>query len=227
MITFSPGIPWIQIALFALSSSFSPGPNNLLIAATGAAFGARRSLPTLLGMYAGCALLFAAAAFGAARVFALLPGLLGLLQVAGAAYLVHLAIGLLRATWSLSPAAAPVGFVPAALLQFVNPKLWLMAVSTVSLCTLPGPQGNTVSSPLVAFFVLMTVPAMLVYLKFGVALGALSASPRRRRIANATLAALTAASALLLLVPSAGDASGAATRTGIGDEHAGRGATAR
>jgi len=96
------------------------------------------------------------------------------------------------------------------------------------LCTLPGPQGNTVSSPLVAFFVLMTVPAMLVYLKFGVALGALSASPRRCRIANATLAALTAASALLLLlVPSAGNASGALTRTDIGDEHAGRGDTAR
>jgi len=61
-------------------------------------------------------------------VFALLPGLLGLLQAAGAAYLVHLAIGLLRATLTLSPAAAPVGCVPAALLQFVNPKLWLMAV---------------------------------------------------------------------------------------------------
>jgi threonine/homoserine/homoserine lactone efflux protein len=221
-----PEAPWIQITLFALSSSFSPGPNNLLIAATGAAFGTRRSLPTLLGMYAGCVVVFAAAAFGAARVFALLPGLLGLLQVAGATYLVVLAVGLLRASWKLEPADAPVGFLQAALLQFVNPKLWLMAVATISLCTLPGPGGHAVSTPLVVFFVLMTVPAMLAYLKFGTLLGALSASPRGRRLANATLAVLTAASALLLLAPVAVDASIAPAHVDIESARAGRCGTA-
>lgn len=216
MTTVAPDAPWIQIALFALASSFSPGPNNLLIAATGAACGTRRSLPTLFGMYAGCTVVFAPAAFGAARVFDLVPGLLGMLQLAGATYLLYLATGLLRATWDMTPAASPVGFARAALLQLVNPKLWLMAVSTVSLCTQPGPHGPTVSAPLVAFFVLMTVPAMCAYLKFGVVLGALSGSPRRRRIANAALALLTASSALLLLMPTGGvDSSGLALRIDV------------
>lgn len=191
--------PLLQLALLALSTSLSPGPNNLLIAAHGACFGVRRSLPTLAGMYAGFSLIFAPVALGAAFVTEVLPGLLPLLQIAGAAYLLLLAARLLEAPWSAREAAAPLGLVRAALLQFVNPKLWLMTLSTVSLCTRPGPAGGEVSLPLVGFFVLMTVPSMLAYLNGGLLLQSLVRSPRTQRALSRLLAALTAASALMLL----------------------------
>lgn len=188
-----------QLALFALASSLSPGPNNLLIAATGAGFGARRSMTTLAGMYAGFVLIMAATVLGASAVFETVPWLLDVLQLAGVAYLLYLAAGLLKTTWAAGGAAAPAGFVRAALLQSVNPKLWLTVSATVSLCTRQGPDGAYVAVPLLAFFVLMTVPSMLLYLNFGSLVN--DASPRARARANLALAALTAMSALLLLVP--------------------------
>jgi threonine/homoserine/homoserine lactone efflux protein len=191
----------VHLALLAVSSSLSPGPNNLLIAASGAWFGARRSLPTLAGMYAGFGLMFLASALGAAAVFDALPWLLRALQYAGAAYLLRLALGLLQATWSVSPAARPIGFGRAAALQFVNPKMWLMTIATLSMCTRAGSDGERVSLPLVAFFVAMTMPSMLLYLKSGALLESLATSDRGRRIANRVLAALTAASSVLLVLP--------------------------
>jgi len=196
---YDPLLP--QLALFALSSSLSPGQNNLLIAASAAWFGMRRSLPTLAGMYAGFMLMFLAVGLGASVVFAAVPGLLRTLQFLGAGYLLVLAAGLLKATWAVKASASPLGPVRAAALQFLNPKLWLMAMSTVALCTRTGPDGGAVSIPLVAFFVAMTVPSMLLYLKFGAVLRVLASSRRTRTWTNRALAALTALSALLLLTP--------------------------
>jgi threonine/homoserine/homoserine lactone efflux protein len=192
--------PLLQLALLAVSSSLSPGPNNLLIAAHGACFGVRRSLPTLLGMYAGFGGIFAVVALSASFVSRALPGLLPALQVAGVAYLLWLAWRLLQAQWSDRTAAAPLGFLRGALLQAVNPKLWLMTLATVALCARPGPDGGEVSLPLVGFFVALTVPSMLAYLHGGSALRALARSPAAQRRTRRALAALTAASALTLLV---------------------------
>jgi hypothetical protein len=58
-----------------------------------------------------------------------------------------------------------------------------------------------VSVPLIVFFVVMTVPSMLAYLKFGSVLKSLAASGRARTLVNRVLAALTALSAMLLLTP--------------------------
>ena len=128
MVEILSEMPLPQLALFAVLSSLSPGPNNLLIAASGAGFGARRSLPTLAGMYAGFCLMFAAAGLGAAMLFAAVPALLSILQMAGVCYLLFLSSRLLKATWRTSTGVVPPGFLNAMLLQFLNPKLWLMTL---------------------------------------------------------------------------------------------------
>lgn len=192
--------PAPQLAMLALTSSLSPGANSLLISATAAQFGVRRSLRTLSGMYAGFGLMFVAVGFGASAVFETWPWLLVLLQWAGAAYMLHLAWGLLRARWAAaSTAAAPIGFARAALLQFLYPKLWLMAVATIAMCTGDDPAAG-VSLPLVLFFVAMTLPGMLLYLRLGGVLRSIAKSPRLRTATNLALAGLTALSALMLLV---------------------------
>ncbi len=185
--------------MLALTSSLSPGANSLLISATAAQFGVRRSLLTLSGMYAGFSLMFVAAGLGAGVVFETWPWLLVLMKWAGAAYMLHLAWGLLQARWAVSASAEPIGFSRAALLQFLYPKLWLMAIATVAMCT-GGEPGAGVSLPLVLFFVAMTMPGMLLYLRLGSVLRSLTQSTRMRTATNRALAGLTALSALLLLI---------------------------
>ncbi len=107
---------------------------------------------------------------------------------------------LLRAKWALGSSGAPMGFGNAALLQLLYPKLWLMAIATISLCTGDAP-GGAVSVWMVLFFVVMTLAGMLLYLKLGGVLRSLSSAPRTRVLANRSLAALTAISAVMLLVP--------------------------
>jgi threonine/homoserine/homoserine lactone efflux protein len=134
----------------------------------------------------------------ASAIFATTPWLLTLLQWAGAAYVMYLALGLLRAQWHVTTATAPIGFARAALLQFLYPKLCLMAIATVALCT---QDDGAVSFLLTAFFLAMTLPGMLPYLSMGRVLRALAESPRGRVGVNRSLAAMTALSALLPVMP--------------------------
>lgn len=188
-----------QLAMLAVSTSLSPGANSLLISATAARFGVRRSLSTLSGMYAGFCLMFVVVGLGVGAIFEATPWLLVLLQWAGAAYMLYLAWGLLRAQWAASASPEPIGFARAALLQFLYPKLWLMAIATIAMCTGGGPAAG-VSLPLVLFFVAMTLPGMLLYLRLGDVLRSLGQSTATRIAMNRALAGLTALSALLLLV---------------------------
>ena len=192
----NPLIP--QLAIFAVASSVSPGPNNLLIASTSAIFGIRETLPTLLGMYAGFALMFVLTGLGAVFVFTTHPWLLLVLQIGGTLYLVQLAASLLKATWKASSGAKPPGFLRGLMMQFVNPKLWMMVIATVALCS---PSGTEVQAPvgLIIFFISMTVPGLLLYLGLGSILNNLS--PRTKRRTNVILAVATAGSALMLLAP--------------------------
>lgn len=191
--------PMPQLAMLAVTTSLSPGANSLLISATAARFGVRRSLLTLSGMYAGFCLMFVVIGLGVGAVFEASPWLLVLLQWAGAAYMLYLAWGLLQARWASSASTEPIGFARAALLQFLYPKLWLMAIATVAMCT-GGEPAAGVSLPLVLFFVAMTLPGMLLYLRLGDALRSLAQSARARNVVSRALAGLTALSALLLLV---------------------------
>lgn len=192
--------PLPQIGLLALSTSLAPGANSLLIAASSAQFGMRRSLPTLAGMYTGFGAMFVATGLGAGAMFDTLPWLLTLLKWVGAAYVLYLAHGLLRARWHDPTCTKPIGFAGAALLQFLYPKLWLMAIAAIALCTGSDAEGD-VSVGQVVFFVAMTLPGMLLYLRLGRVLQALATSPRVQVLVNRALATLTAASALILLMP--------------------------
>lgn len=193
--------PVLQLAVLAVSSSLSPGPNNLLLATCASMFGAWRTMPTVLGMYLGFGLMLIVTALGLAEVLLRWPGVLTTLRWGAAGYLSWLSVKLLRAQWSTSSrTAAPPGVLRAGALQFVNPKLWLMSLSTVSLST---PTNHALPSLLlVTCFVLMTLPSMLAYLYVGGVLHRLGQNSQTRRMLNILLAAMTAVSALLMLVPS-------------------------
>jgi threonine/homoserine/homoserine lactone efflux protein len=121
---------WWAFCLFAFVSSVTPGPNNLMLLASGVNFGLRATVPHIFGIAAGFAALLIAVGLGLAEVFQRWPWLYIALKWVGAAYLLHLAWVIARAGRPQELGRArPMAFHAAALFQCVNPKAWIMAVS--------------------------------------------------------------------------------------------------
>jgi threonine/homoserine/homoserine lactone efflux protein len=188
---------------FAGAMSFTPGPNNALVAASGASFGFRRSLPLLLGITLGFALMVAIVGLGAARLFQALPALHQVLKVVGSAYLLWLAwrIGRAGRADAAGGRARPLSFVEGAAFQWINPKGWVFAAGAFSAFT-------TVGGDLVAEVALITavigvacLAAIATWCTFGVGIGRLLTSDRARAAFNWSMAGLLALSVAAVFVP--------------------------
>ncbi|WP_176045617.1 LysE family translocator [Burkholderia sp. BCC1644] len=125
----------LQIVLFSVPLIISPGPNNLMTTANCAQFGYRCTLPSLTGISFGVFVLFMVIALGLFGVMNRYPLLHPALKVAGSVYILYLTYKLYA---SPPPNAEnrsierPITFAEAALLQVVNPKIWLLGASTAS-----------------------------------------------------------------------------------------------
>ncbi len=120
---------------FALVSSITPGPNNLMLMASGTNFGFARTLPHMLGVSTGFVIMTILIGLGLAQIFVRFPIAFTVLKAGSVAYLIYLA-------WKIATAAAPKGdaaaaakpfsFLQACLFQWVNPKAWTMALMSVT-----------------------------------------------------------------------------------------------
>ena len=86
----------IAISSFAFVTSVTPGPNNIMLTASGANFGFTRTLPHIAGIVFGIALMNLLIGLGLGAVFQQYPVIQQVLKIGGSAYLVWLAIKLLR-----------------------------------------------------------------------------------------------------------------------------------
>lgn len=124
---------------FALAGQLTPGPNNLMLAASGATFGYRRTIPHMLGITLGYPAMIVAVGFGLGHVFEAYPEVHTALKWAGSAYLLWLAWRIATAAGHGSadkPARArPLNFLEAAAFQWVNPKAWAMVLSILGVYT--------------------------------------------------------------------------------------------
>jgi threonine/homoserine/homoserine lactone efflux protein len=192
----------LPLTLFAIAGSFTPGPNNVMLTASGQAFGFARSLPHMAGVTAGFAVLLIAFGLGLGQLFTLYPRLHDVLRIAGVAYLLYLAW---RIATAGDPAAAsgrarPLTFLEAALFQWVNVKGLVVAASVVTAYTTGGARLAGELTLIVAVFALATSGSVIVYCLFGVAIGRLLKSERSRRIFNYSMAALVVLSVGLLFI---------------------------
>lgn len=117
---------------FLWVAAITPGPNNMLLTASGANFGFFRTLPLMVGIMIGMQLMLLMVAFGVGGAILLYPSLHLILKVAGSLYLLWLAWKIATAAYEkLETDAAPVAPMPfwqGGLLQLINPKAWLMAL---------------------------------------------------------------------------------------------------
>jgi threonine/homoserine/homoserine lactone efflux protein len=193
----------IPIALFTVAGAYTPGPNTVMLTASGQAFGFRRSIPHMLGIAVGVVTLFTAFGLGLAQIFHLYPQLHQALRIIGAAYLLYLAWRILRAgdpAGNGESEGRPLTLLEAAAFQWVNVKALTLVVGMIAaFTTIGGNQIAEVALITIVFTVVMA-PSLPLYVLFGVAISKLLKSERTRRIVNAIMAALVALSVVLLFV---------------------------
>ncbi|HEX2146413.1 MAG TPA: LysE family translocator [Pseudorhizobium sp.] len=182
---------FLALVLFAFTTSITPGPNNMMLFASGVNFGFRRTIPHMLGIGAGFLSLLIGVGLGLGALMQSVPIVYTLLKFAGGAYLVWIAwkIGTSRRLSEGKAGARPMTFLGAAAFQWVNPKAWVMAVTAMATYTNPAAYSATVL--IVGFaFALVNLPSVSTWAGFGSALRDWLSVPVRLKWFNITMALL-------------------------------------
>lgn len=188
----------IGFVTFATVAGFTPGPNNVMLTASGANFGFRRSVPHIAGITIGFSILVLAGGFGLAGLFTALPGLYSLMKILSVLFLLYLA-------WKIATAGrvetasrdTPLRFWQAAAFQIINPKAVTVIISAVSAYTTQ--SAALVEQVLVLFvvFFVVSIGSTSTWCLFGTAIGRLFLNAKSLRIFNICMAGLL----VLSLVP--------------------------
>lgn len=196
-------LAWFLSAVaFAVSMSASPGPNNAMVAASGATFGFARTLPHMLGVAIGFPVMLVLVAFGAGDLLRAAPVVHEVLRWVGAAYLLWLAVRI--ATSAPTPkdvagGARPLSFLQAALFQWVNPKAWVIAISAVVTFTTAGAYALPQAGMLATIFLVVILPTLAFWTMTGVGAARLLRTARGIRAFNLAMASLLVGSVVGLL----------------------------
>ena len=181
----------IALTTFAFVTSVTPGPNNLMLLASGVNFGFRRTLPHMFGVSLGFGFMNVVLGLGLAQMFLRFPALQTTLSYVGGAYLLWLAWKIARSgpVGEGKAGSKPMSFLAAAAFQWVNPKAWVMAVSAISTYTLP---ANFLATLLAVglVFVAVNIPSIAAWVLFGTGLRRFLSDPHYLRIFNITMAVL-------------------------------------
>ncbi len=185
-------MPSSGIYLFAFSMAITPGPNNLMIMASGLNHGWRKSVPHLAGINLGFSAMLILTGIGLTSIFERFPPLHATIRVVGILYLLYLA-WLIAGTPTghlQKSSAKPLSFLQAALFQWVNPKAWIIVMGVIA--TFTTPNGNLQLQMVVIAAVILSIglPCNLVWLFGGVSLQRVLHRPGHQRAFNITMAIL-------------------------------------
>lgn len=162
---------FLALVLFAFTTSITPGPNNMMLFASGVNFGFRRTIPHMFGIGVGFFSLLIGVGLGLGALLHTVPIVYTVLKFAGGAYLIWIAwkIASSRSLSEGRSGVEPMSFLAAAAFQWVNPKAWVMAVTAMA--TYTNPQLYLVSVLIVGLaFAAVNVPSVSTWAGFGSAL---------------------------------------------------------
>ena len=181
---------FIALATFAFVTSITPGPNNLMLMASGANFGFRQTIPHMLGVGIGFVLMLIIVGLGLVQIFVLYPVTITALKVLSVVYMLFLA-------WKIATAAppemgeaagTPMTFLQAAAFQWVNPKAWAMALTAMAAYA---PSQTLLAVVWVGgVFGAVNFPSISAWTIMGQKIRKLLASHRHLRVFNTVMAVL-------------------------------------
>ncbi|MGZ5984760.1 MAG: LysE family translocator [Caulobacteraceae bacterium] len=186
----SPAI-FAGLLVFAIAASITPGPNNLMLMASGSAFGLKRTAPHMAGVIIGFGAMTAAVGLGLAGVLKAAPILYAVLRWGAAAYILYIAWRMVTAK---GPGVGgtdgkPISFLGAVAFQWINPKAWVMALGAVG--TYAEHDRFLVDVVTISVtMMLVTVPSSLTWTSFGANIRRWLKKPHHLKAFNWTMAAL-------------------------------------
>jgi threonine/homoserine/homoserine lactone efflux protein len=191
-------IPYI---VYCVAMSGTPGPNNVMVLASGANFGFMRTQPHAWGINIGFSLMMFILALGLGTVFLAEPRLQLALKVVGITYMLWLAYRIATASGISDGLSSgkPLTFLQAAAFQWINPKAWMMIMGAISVY---GPPGYTPFEKALYLSLVMLVagsPPTQIWTAFGVGIRRLLQNPKALRAFNITMAALLVLSLIPML----------------------------
>ncbi len=191
----------MALITFAFVSSITPGPNNLMLMASGANFGFRRTIPHMLGIGLGFTFMVLLVGAGLVQIFDQFPISYTVLKILSVLYLLYLA-------WKIAHAApvegedvagTPMTFFQAVAFQWVNPKAWAMALTATAAYA---PEQTLNAILIIALvFGAINLPSVSTWTVLGQQMARVLTNPRRLLVFNWTMAALLVASLYPVLWP--------------------------
>ena len=179
----------LPLVSYCFVMSITPGPNNLMLTASGANFGYRLTLPQVMGCVMGNVALTLVACNGLGQLFVAFPLAQAILRTGGAVYLVWLAWKLSRSRLGDAQALRPLTFMEGVMFQAFNPKSWIRAI-TIASVFMPAGVGPLVAGLAVSGIgAVVGFPCISMWALFGVAMRGVLADPRRQRVFNLAMAA--------------------------------------
>jgi threonine/homoserine/homoserine lactone efflux protein len=146
----------VALVGFSFISSVTPGPNNVLLWASGAQFGFRRTIPQVLGVSVGVGILALVIAAGLSALITTFPKLQLVMKIAGSAYLLYLAYQIAGSKALVHHGVSrPLSLVQSAAFQWINPKAWIFALGAIT-------TFRPASLPIIAGSILVALTMMIV-----------------------------------------------------------------
>lgn len=191
----------ISLAVFSTVAAFTPGPNNLMLAASGANYGFRQSIPHIAGITAGFMLLIFSAGLGLAKLFTTFPDLHNILRILSLGFLIYLA-------WKIANAgpikdansSKPLSFAPAFAFQWVNPKGVTVTISTITAYTGGSATPYFDLGVIMVIFTATTIGSTVAWALTGQMIGRFLKNDRARRGFNYAMAGLLVISLLPVIL---------------------------
>ena len=190
----------IALSVFAVVSSITPGPNNLMLLASGMNYGFVKTIPHMLGVSIGFFVMCIFVGMGLSVVFTNYPLVLEVMYWAGTVYLLYLA-------WRIATAGAPgetqresqdmvrskpFTFLEASAFQWINPKAWAMAISAFSTYA-PAARSWLMVAAVAALFALINLPCVSIWALCGTGIRRWLHNPRHAHAFNVVMALLLVA----------------------------------
>ena len=192
----------LPVILFILITTFSPGPTNIASAAMGVLYGYQQTLKFLFGLSAGFFILMLLCAWASASLLAIFPALAAILRYVGAAYILYLAVGTFKTSYTFDhtrvshEAAKPMGFTGGLMLQLLNPKLVVYGLTLFSTFFAPLREQLGSLIGVVSLLALTAFGATSAWTLFGTMIKTYLHQPSIKVAVNAVLALFLVYSAL-------------------------------
>lgn len=186
--------------LFSVSMSITPGAGNLTLLGISNRFGFTAALPFVGGTALGVLVVFVGTSAGLLGVLTAMPEVYMAMKYLGAGYLLYLAWGIANTPLQQEPGTSQgAGMLSGAMIQILNPKAWIAAMTVFSQFMDTSNHQWTQASFIIFGFVMIMTLCTLGWAYFGAVLKRLLNSPRQMQVINRSLALTLALTVIYML----------------------------